>query len=217
MADASSRSGRFYGTDEIQRYLAPRFAPHDGALAAAFESPERDGLPAIQLGVLEAGFLEWLVRLAGVGRAVEVGTLAGYSAIHIARGLVPGGRLVTIERDAHHATVARRNIAAAGLADRVEVREGDGIEVLASLAGDGPFDLVFLDADKERYDAYATWAVANLRPGGLIVADNSFFFGRLLGDEPGARAMRRCHETIVEHFDAAFVPTPDGLAVGRRR
>ena len=146
---------------------------------------------------------------------VEVGTLVGYSAIRLARGVGDQGQVFSIEHDPRHAALARENIAAAGFADRVTVVEGDGPEALASLEAQGPFDLVFFDADKARYDVYGRWERAHLRPGGLLVGDNVFLFGRLLDQSEEAQAMRRFHEECAKHFDSACISTPDGLLVGR--
>src|SRR5690606_31286516 len=124
MADPSSRKGQRYATPETLGYVDSLHAAHDGPLAAAFEAPEREGMQPIQLGASEGRLLERLARLAGARRAVEVGTLAGYSAIRLARGLGPDGRLWTLENDPHHAAVARERIRDAGLGDRVEIVEG---------------------------------------------------------------------------------------------
>lgn len=218
VADVFSRSGHGYATPEILAYLDDLHGRHDAGLAQAFDAPGAKDIPAIQVGRSEGLLLEWLTRAHRVTRAVEVGTLAGYSAIRIARGLGPGGRLYTLERDPKHAAIARENIAAAGLADRVEVLLGDATDSLAHLGPSGPFDLVFVDADKDRYDHYGRWAAANLRPGGLLIGDNVYFFGKLLDAEGGAAAaMRRFHEEARAAFDTCVVPTPDGLLLGVRR
>jgi predicted O-methyltransferase YrrM len=157
MADSSSRTGTSYVTPDILRYLDELHGPHDASLDRAFAAPESEGIPAIQVGRAEGLFLEWLTRWQRPTVAVEIGTLAGYSAIRIGRGLRgPEARLYTIERDAKHAAIARANVKAAGLDDRVEVVEGDAASVLEKLGVLGPVDLVFVDADKERYDLYAT-------------------------------------------------------------
>jgi len=217
MADSTSRSGGTYSTPEVLRFLDGLHAPHDAGLSRAFDAPSKEGIPAIQLGVSESRFLEWVTRLTRVEVAVEVGTLAGYSAIRIARGMPRVSRLYTIEHDPKHAAVARANIEAAEVSDRVEVIEGDGVQVLGQLERLGPFDLVFIDADKERYDQYGRWAQRNLRRGGLLVGDNVYFFGRLLEESPAAAAMRRFHTEAQAHFDTCVVPTPDGMLLGIKR
>jgi predicted O-methyltransferase YrrM len=218
MADHSSRTGTSYATPAILRYLDELHGPHDAALDRAFDAPAQAGMPAIQVGRAEGLMLEWLTRWQRPTVAVEIGALAGYSAIRIGRGLRgPEARLYTIERDPKHAAVARANVEAAGLGDRVEVIEGDAVDVLNELGVLGPVDLVFVDADKERYDAYATWAAQAMRPGGLLIGDNVFFFGRLLEESSAAEAMRRFHAIAREHFDTTVVPTPDGMLLGRKR
>jgi caffeoyl-CoA O-methyltransferase len=217
MADQDSRAGMRYGTPEIVAYLDALHAPHDEGLAAAFAAPGREGMPAIQVGISDGKLVEMLMRLAAVEKAVEVGTLAGYSAVRIARGLRPSGRLWTIEFDPHHADVARRAIASAGHAERVEVCVGAGLQVLPTLEAHGPFDAVFIDADKENYDAYGRWAAAHLRPGGMLLGDNAYLFGELLDDTRRGAAMRRFHEEACVHFDTVCIPTPDGLLLGIKR
>lgn len=217
MADAASRLGRSYATPAILEYLASLHATMDLALARAFEAPAVHGIPAIQVGPHEGSLLGWLTRMAGARRAVEVGTLAGFSTIHIARALSAAGVLYTCEIDPTHAAIASANLAVAGLSERAHVLLGDALDSLRALEREGPFDLVFLDADKGRYDVYAAWAAANLRLGGLLVADNVFFFGRLLSDEPDAQAMRRFHVLAASRFDSVVVPTPDGMLLGRLR
>ncbi len=211
MADTRSRAGVRYGAPEVTRFVEELHAAHDSALSAAFEAPRASGFPEIQLAPSEGRFLEMLTAMLQARRAVEIGTLTGYSAIRIARGLAPGGLLWTVERDPAHAAVARRLIADAGYADRVDVIEGDAAAVLPTLEKLGPFDLVFLDADKGRYDLYGRWAHEHLRAGGVLLADNAYFFGRLMEDNPEAAAMRSFHEEAAERFRTVCIPTPDGL------
>ncbi len=192
--------------------------PHDPALLAAFQAPEREGIPAIQVGVSEGKAMGLMLRMIGATKVVEVGTLAGYSAIHIARALPPEGRLWTIEHEAKHASVARACLAGAGLDDSGTVVGGKARDVLPTLAAHGPLDAVFLDADKGNYDQYGRWAAAHVRPGGLIFADNGYYFGDLLDSiKPEAAAVRRFHEEVRSAFDTVCLPTPDGLVVGIRR
>lgn len=217
MADVHSRAGERYADAKVRAYVDRLHAPHDRALTLAFEAPEREKMPAIQVAPSEGKLLGMLIALAGARRVVEVGTLAGYSALRIARALPVDGKLWSIEYDPHHAAVARQSIAEAGLTARVEVLEGAGLDVLTRLAAEGPFDAMFIDADKGNYDRYGRWARAHLRTGGLLLGDNAYFFGRLLEESPEAAAMRRFHEEAAAHFDTVCIPTPDGLLMGIKR
>jgi caffeoyl-CoA O-methyltransferase len=215
MADDSSRAGNRYTTPPLLDYVNRVHASHDAALAQAFAVPE--GVPAIQVGPGEGRLLYLLLRLAGARKVVEVGTLVGYSAIHMARALPPGGHLWSIEYEPRHAELARGNLAAAGLADRVTVLVGAGRDVLPTLAGEAPLDAVFIDADKVSYDHYGRWALDHLRPGGLVIGDNAYLFGELLEDTDRGRAMRGFHELVAAACDSVCIPTPDGLVVGVKR
>ena len=216
MADNDSRAGRRYADAEVLSWADDVHARHDDALKLAFEAPNRADMPAIQVGRSEGKLLELLTRLIRAERVVEVGTLAGYSAIRMARGMA-GGKVWSIEFDQRHADVAREQIAAAGLDHSIEVLVGAGVDVLPTLDKHGPFDLVFIDADKESYAHYGKWARDNLRRGGLLVGDNAYLFGKLLEDTPRGQAMRSFHEDAAEYFDSVCLPTPDGMIVGMRR
>lgn len=215
MADNDSRAGTRYTTPEILDYVNHVHGGHDAALARAFAVP--DGVPAIQVSQSDGRLIYVLLRLARARKAVEIGTLAGYSAIHIARGLVPGGHLWSIENDPRHAELARTNLAAAQLSQTVTVLVGSALETLPRLVDEGPFDVVFIDADKVNYDRYGRWALENLRPGGLVIGDNAYLFGELMDDKPEARSMRAFHELIAKTCDSVCAPTPDGLAIGIKR
>ncbi|HJW83663.1 MAG TPA: O-methyltransferase [Anaerolineae bacterium] len=172
--------------DQFSQYITDTFAAQDEALRWALEDTPRQGLPAISVRPEEGRFLQLLARACSARKAVEIGTLGGYSGIWIARGLLPGGTLITLEREPAHAAVARKHFEAAGVADRVEIRMGDARESLRQLAAEGPLDFVFIDAEKSDYGAYWDWALPNLRPGGTIAAHNAFRHGAIL--EPGDRA-----------------------------
>ncbi len=217
MADNTSRMGASYATPEILAYLEAMHAPMDASLKYAFEAPTRAAIPSIHLGQHEATFLGWLLRLVGAQRVVEVGTLAGFSGIHLARALPESGHLYTCEREPLHVEAAREAFTRAGLSERITVIEGSARDSLEAIADKGPFDAIFIDADKGNYDHYVAWAAKNLRPGGLLLGDNVFFFGRLLSDEPEAKAMQRFHQIAASHFETALLPTPDGLLLGRRK
>lgn len=217
MADSDSRSGQTYFTGKILDWCDATHAPHDEGLMHAFEAPARSGLPAIQVAPSEGKLLELLLRLAGAKKVVEVGTLAGYSAIRLARALPADGKVWTIEFDPRHAAVAKDSIAKAGLSSKVEVCIGRGVDVLPTLEQFGPFCAVFIDADKETYDVYGRWAARHVRSGGLLLGDNSFLFSTLLDDLPRAAVMRRFHEEARQAFDTVNIPTPDGLLLGLKR
>jgi caffeoyl-CoA O-methyltransferase len=217
MADNLSRTGQRYANPEVLDYVNRLHVPHDGGLAKAFAAPGEHQMPAIQVSPSEGKLLGLLIALTGARKVVEVGTLAGYSAIHMARALPEGGRLWSIDAEPKHAEVARASISAAGLSDRVSVLLGRGREVLETLTTEGPFDAVFIDADKGSYDVYGRWAAEHLRPGGLLLGDNAYFFGQLLDDSADARAMRRFHEEAARNFDSVCIPTPDGLLLGIKR
>jgi len=215
MADAATRAGERYTPPAILDYVNRVHAPHDAGLARAFEVP--DGIPAIQVGPSDGKLLALLLRLVRATKVVEVGTLVGYSAIHMARALSSGGHLWSIEYEPRHAEVARANLAAAGLADRVTVLVGAGRDVLPGLEPNAPFDAVFIDADKVNYDSYGRWAIAHLRPGGLVLGDNAYLFGELLEDTDRGRAMRAFHELVAASCDSVCAPTPEGLVIGIKR
>jgi predicted O-methyltransferase YrrM len=218
MADDQSRAGvQFYADQSILQWLAKLHAAHDQGLAAAFDAPAESGMPKIMVGPSEGKLLTLFSRMANAKTIVEVGTLAGYSAIRLAQGLRPGGRVYTIEYDPKHAEIARAAIDRAGMSDRIEVIVGAGREVLPKLASVAPVDVVFIDADKGNYDHYGAWAETALRPGGLLLGDNAFYFGRLLEESDEARAMRRFHERAALAFDTVCIPTPDGLLLGIKR
>lgn len=217
MAGADTRQGSGHGSAEILSYVQGVHASHNAGLQAAFEAPARFDIPAIQLEPSESKFLTLLMQLIGAQRVVEVGTLAGYSALRLAEGLAEGGKLWTIEYEPHHAEVAEQVIENAGFADTVEVLVGAGAYVLPTLEGYGPFDAVFVDADKVSYPFYGRWAARNLRKGGLLLGDNAYVFGELLDDSEQGKAMRQFHEEATESFDTTCLPTPEGMLIGLRR
>ena len=215
MADDDSRTGSRYSTPGILDYVNRTHAAHDAGLARAFAVP--DGIPRIQVGPSEGRLLYLLLRLISARKVVEIGTLVGYSAVHMARALGEGGKLWSIEYEPHHAEVARANLAAAGCAAQATVLVGAGLDVLPTLVAEAPFDAVFIDADKQNYGAYGRWAVEHLRPGGLVLGDNAYLFGELLDDSDRGRGMRDFHEYVASTCDSVCIPTPDGLVVGVKR
>ena len=182
----------------VDEYLAARLAPGEAALSEALAAAAAAGLPAADVSPVQGALLELLARLCGARDILEIGTLAGYSTIWLARALPPDGRLVTLEADPRHAAVARDNLARAGLAGVVELIEGPALETLPRLPG--PFDLVFIDADKESSADYLALALDRSRPGMLIVADNVVRGGALVdaeSDDPRVVGMRRLVEAVA--------------------
>lgn len=158
--------------DDVDAFLTDTLVGSDADLDAALRAQHEAGLPAIEVAPVNAKFLHLLTRIAGARRVLEVGTLGGYSTIWLARAVGDSGRVVSIEAESANAAIARANLERAGVANRVEVRVGRGAEVLPTLDGGEPFDLVFIDADKESNTVYLDWAARLGRPGTVIVLDN---------------------------------------------
>ncbi|MDE2357309.1 MAG: O-methyltransferase [Alphaproteobacteria bacterium] len=180
----------------VDGFIADRLLGLDAALETALARNAAEGLPAIDVSPAQGRFLQVLAALIGARRILEVGALGGYSAICLARALPPDGRLISLEIDPRHARTARANIAHAGLSDRIEVRLGPALDSLTAMSrdGDGPFDLVFIDADKPNNAAYFAQALRLARPGAAILIDNVIRGGRVLESDgrdanvAGARA-----------------------------
>ena len=204
-------------SDRAGDYIAGLFSAEDELLAALREEADRTGLPPISISADEGRLLQVLLTAIGARRVLEVGTLGGYSAICMARALPPGGGVLTVEIDEKHAAFARRYIQRAELADRIEVRLGRALDVLPALDGER-FDAMFLDADKEPLPTYFEWALRLVRPGGLIIADNALWGGRVYdggeSDERtrGVREFNRRMSTDPRVL-GIIVPTHDGVAV----
>lgn len=205
-------------TDRFGEYVAGLFAQEDAVLLALRDDADRAGLPPIAISADTGRLLQVIMRAIGAARVLEVGTLGGYSAIWMARALAQGGQVVTLEREASHADFARAQLQAAGVADRVEVRIGHALDLLAALDGE-QFDLVFLDADKEPLPTYLDWALRLVRPGGAIVADNAFWGGRVLDErttDDATLGVREFNRRLASdpRITGIIVPTHDGVAVG---
>ncbi|OZB85611.1 O-methyltransferase [Microbacterium sp. 13-71-7] len=153
-------------------YLSETLVGHDPALEAALAAQQAAGMPAIEVAPVSGKLLNLLARIAGARRVLEIGTLGGYSTIWMARAVGAGGRVVTIEAEPDNAAVARASIDAAGVGERVEIRLGRAAEVLPALEDDDPFDLIFIDADKESNTIYLDWAARLGHPGSVVVVDN---------------------------------------------
>ncbi|MFE4640066.1 O-methyltransferase [Streptomyces sp. NPDC056730] len=211
----------------VERYFTDQLVPADEALSAALAASEAAGLPAISVAPNEGKLLHLLARVQGARRILEIGTLGGYSTIWLARALPEDGKLISLEYDPAHAEVARANLAHAGLDKIAEVRTGAALESLPVLAAEdaGPFDLVFIDADKKNNPHYVEWALKLARPGSLIIVDNVVRNGAVAdADSTDAAVLgtRRAIELMAEHprLSATAVQTVgtkgyDGFALAR--
>jgi len=209
----------------VDDYITDLFVPSDLVLQEALATSEAAGLPSISVAPNEGKLLMLLAQLCGARSILEIGTLGGYSTIWLARGMVSGGNLITLEAVPKHAEVARTNIARAGLANVVEIRVGAAIDTLAQLTAEhrDPFDLIFIDADKENYPAYLAWALKLSRRGTLIIADNVIRDGEVLdpkSSDPRVQGTRRFNQLLAEEsrVEATVIQTVgrkghDGIAI----
>jgi predicted O-methyltransferase YrrM len=209
---------------QVDAYIERLFLAPDETLARVISESAARGLPSISVSPNEGKLLHLLARLAGARRILEIGTLGGYSTAWLARALPADGRLVTLEVDERHAEVARQNLARCGVADRVEVRVGPAVDSLRAMiaGGDAPFDIVFIDADKESYPDYLEASLQLTRPGSLILADNVIRGGTVTDPpdgDPQAVAISRFNQAIATHpgLDSLILPVIrdrfDGLSL----
>ena len=226
MADLETDKGYGYLNKDVIEWLSNLHAKendaHKDALSYLNNSNNTlEGLPAIQISPLDGRLIEILCRLSNAKNIVEFGTLSGYSALWILKALPKDGHLWTVEFNPDHAKVARSVFNKAGLSEKVTIIEMSGVNSLSHLSNSGPFDVIFLDADKESYGLYADWAVDNLRKAGLLLGDNALLFGELLDDienpnttNERVKGMRNFHKILSEKFVSTCLLTPEGLGVG---
>ncbi|HZN18744.1 MAG TPA: O-methyltransferase [Micromonosporaceae bacterium] len=211
-------------TDDLHAYLVAHGATPDPVAQELIEAthaihPDQAGM---QIAPEQAAFLQLLARIIGARHAVEVGTFTGYSALAIARGLAPGGRLVCCDISAEYTGLARKYWARAGVADRIELRLGPAAETLRAMPGEPHIDLAFIDADKTGYPTYWAELVPRMRPGGLILVDNVLRHGRVLDpapDDEDTRVIARFNADVLadERMESVMLPIADGLTLARRR
>ena len=216
---ANDPAGVGQSDPKVASYLASVLGPEDAVLAEIRERASREGLPDIAVARLDGRHLTAVARAAQARKIVEIGTLAGYSGVCLARALPHGGRLDTFEFDPKHAKVARESFLRAGVDKLVFVHVGPALENLPSIETHGPFDLVFIDADKIGYPDYLHWSIANLRRGGVVLADNVFraAFGADDNWAPESiDALDLFNRELATggDFVATFLPTLEGLAMG---
>jgi len=210
--------------EDVDTYIDSLFIPQDAALEGALDRAREAGLPDIQVSPGQGKFLYLLARLVGARRILEIGTLGGYSTLWLARAMAGDGELISLEIDPLHADVARQSVAAAGLTGVCDIRTGAALDLLPAI--EGPFDLVFLDANKESYPAYLTHAVRVTRPGGLIVADNVVRRGEILSRsmDPNVIGAAAFNQALASHpaleaivLQQVGLKGHDGLAIARVR
>lgn len=210
----------------VDQMFTDTLVHEDDALRSAVLAEAAAGMPAIEVAPVNGKFLHLLARMSHASRILEIGTLAGYSTIWLARALPADGRIVTIEAEPAHAEIARANVQRAGVAERVDVREGKALTVLAQLEDDEPFDFVFIDADKESNAAYLDYAARLTRRGAVIVVDNVVRGGRIVdahSTDPQVIGVRRGLDMLARdhRFDATALQTLDrkgwdGVAIAMR-
>ena len=209
--------------EPIADYVLTHTEPPDQVAADLAERTRGLGdVAGMQVGVDQARLLTSLTRFAGVTRAIEVGTFTGMSSLAIARGLAPGGQLLCCDVSDEWTSIAREAWAAAGVADRIELRLGPAGDTLRSLPADPVIDLAFIDADKPGYVDYFEALVPRLRPGGLVIADNTLWSGAVADpakDDEWTEALRRYNDLAVsdERVDTVLLPLADGLTVSQKR
>ncbi|RKP55060.1 O-methyltransferase [Cohnella endophytica] len=211
---------------QVDRYIEEKLIPRDDVLEEVLASNRKEGLPAIDVSPSQGKMLHLFARMQGAGRILEIGTLGGYSTIWLARALPADGRLVSLELSPIHAKVARDNVARAGLESIVEIRVGNALEQLARLEDEheGPFDLVFIDADKPNNPNYLRWALRFSRPGTVIIGDNVIRDGEVVNsDNPDPRVVgtRQFFDLLAEqpNVTATAIQTVgskgyDGFVIG---
>lgn len=201
----------------LDQYIADLFAPEDEALQWIQAEADRQGVPPISILPDEGKLIYFLAKAIGARRAVEIGVLAGYSGVWIARALPPDGKLYALELSERHARIAQRSFERAGVAGRIEVVEGPALQSLEAIAPHGPFDFVFIDADKPGYVDYLNWAVANLRKGGMVAAHNALSGRRILTPETEQDFVMASFNRALAanpHLDSTIIAVGDGLAAG---
>jgi caffeoyl-CoA O-methyltransferase len=207
--------------DDIDRYTEAHSSPEPPHLAGlAAETRAATAAPQMMVGRVEGLFLAFLVAMTGARQVLEIGTFTGYSALSMAEALPPGGRIVTCEVSEQHAEIARRHIAASPWADRIEVRLGPALDTVAAL--EGPFDLVFIDADKTNYRNYYEAVLPKLSPTGVVAVDNVLWSGNVLcGDDqsPDTRAIVEFNDYVAadERVEKVMLTVRDGITLIRRR
>ncbi len=204
-------------------YIKRLFAKEDGILKATRSSIETNNIDPINISAPEAKLVQILLKLHNCKTLVEVGTLVGYSAIWAARALPYNGKVYTFEKDPKVAEVAARNFASSDVQAKIEMIVGDAHEKLDSIKNKGPFDAIFIDAEKSGYPKYLDWAEKNLRSGGMIIGDNTFLFGKVyengVEEDKSTRAMKEFNARLADEtkYEGIIIPTNEGMTVALKK
>lgn len=211
---------------ELAQYAYDCFLPEDAALNEIRHRAAAERLPNIHVGAMDGLHLEVLVRMSGARKVIEIGSLAGYSGLCIARALPDDGQLHLFELHEKNARTCHDTFQKYGVSEKTKIHQGEALKLLPSIEAEGPFDLIFIDADKANYPLYLNWAEKNLRVGGTVIADNTFAWGLVLQDTFETDAQRNDAEGIRRfnwhvahspHWRATLLPTGEGLTVAVKR
>lgn len=213
----------FFLSPDIHQYLVEHGAPPDPLQEELIaETAKLGGIAMMQIAPEQGAFMTMLTRLIGATRAIEIGTFTGYSALCVARGLGPGGRLLCCDVSEEWTSIGRRYWERDGVADRIELRLGPALDTLRSLPSDASFDMAFIDADKQNYANYYGEVLPRLRPNGVLLVDNVLWGGRVVdpeADDADVKAIRAFNDQVAadDRVDAVMLPLGDGLTLARKR
>jgi len=224
MSDKDSRDGLEYKSSAILDFVEKIHSPHDKTLDLATRVLAENEMPEIQISATDGKILQLLLSMINAKKVLELGTLSGYSALWMLKGMEKDGKIITVEYEKKHAEIAKRVFEESGVADQVEILLGAGMELFEEIKKHAPFDAVFIDADKENYENYARFVFDLINPGGLIIGDNAYLFGELAGYEPKdahdrerIAGMQGFHKFLAKNTISVCLPTPDGMAVGLKK
>lgn len=210
---------------QVAKYVQEIFQPVDAELQRIIDRTKAANMPEIQLSGMDGRHLEILARLRRPEKIVEIGVLAGYSAVCLLRGAGPRAKLFALEKESSFAEVARASFVDCNVSSQVEIHVGDALGNLGNITEQGPFDMVFIDADKKNYPQYLDWAIANTKSGSVVIGDNTFAFGTIYeqnlenkNSREIAEALRAFNAKIADRdlFTGTIFPTGEGLTVGVR-
>jgi len=206
-------------TQQVNDYINRNFAQEDQFLREIQQEAKRQQLPEISIQPFEGRLLQFFAKAIGAKKIVEIGTLAGYSGLWLARALPADGKLFTIDMLPKHVAIAKAHFSRAGVAKKVHVMQGAAMDTLRKLEAEAPFDFVFIDANKDQYAEYLAWAIENLREGGMLAAHNAVRNGRILApEEPDDEAIIAFNQQLATHpqLESLLLAVGDGMAIARK-